>query len=174
MLLKIHILRHYQNFLVLLGISNMFGLFSLLGFLVSTTLGWNTPIIFPKPTVAKFTCMKSNSRISSSTPFTITFALALLTTNPPPISASVETLPLDSTVYLDNIVTSLKYSQNNPSPTSTVYKTFEDIRDTITDGKGVGGAVDSKGVQLSRGVVSGEDQVSERRRGGGWKTNIFS
>ena len=69
-------------------------------------------------------------------------------------------------MYLDNIVTSLKYSKNNPSPTSTVYKTFEDIRDTITDGKGVGGAVDSKGVQLSRGVVSGEDQVSERRRGG--------
>lgn len=66
-----------------------------------------------------------------------------------PALASVESADTVSTV-----IQSLRDSGKDPS---VVVKVYEDIAEIITEGKGVGGAINYQGVQLERGFIANED-----------------
>ena len=48
-------------------------------------------------------------------------------------------------------------SSTNDTPNNALVKAYENIAEIITEGKGVGGAINFQGVQLDRGFVSDED-----------------
>lgn len=60
----------------------------------------------------------------------------------------------DSTDTVNNVVRQLKESTGDIDAS---FKAFENINDIITEGKGVGGSLSYKGVQLERGYVADED-----------------
>lgn len=84
-------------------------------------------------------------------------ALVMLSTmfNNPTISqASYESYPDESTDTIKSVLQQLKDSTGDVAAS---FKAFENINDIITEGKGVGGSLSYKGVQLERGYVSDED-----------------
>mmetsp|Transcript_4195 Transcript_4195/g.5466 ORF Transcript_4195/g.5466 Transcript_4195/m.5466 type:complete len:298 (+) Transcript_4195:200-1093(+) len=60
----------------------------------------------------------------------------------------------DSTDTVERVIQSLKDSAGSAQET---FKAFESINDIITEGAGVGGSINYKGVRLERGFVADED-----------------
>jgi hypothetical protein len=54
-------------------------------------------------------------------------------------------------------ITSLREASASPNSRDEIFKSFESIADIITEGKGVGGSINYRGVQLERGYVADED-----------------
>ena len=65
----------------------------------------------------------------------------------------------DDTAVVNNVISALQQSAGDREKTFSVY---ERIGDIITEGKGIGGAINYKGVQLERGYVADED-VREKK-----------
>lgn len=82
-------------------------------------------------------------------------AAALLLSDP---TSSQQAQAYEPTDFASETVTStlqaLKESAGNSEET---YKVFEQMNDIITEGKGVGGAINYQGIQLERGYVADED-----------------
>jgi hypothetical protein len=91
----------------------------------------------------------------ASTTLASMIALSTLFYNPD-ISRAALDLPYsdDSTDTVNNVVRQLKESTGDIDAS---FKAFENINDIITEGKGVGGSLSYKGVQLERGYVADED-----------------
>jgi hypothetical protein len=82
-------------------------------------------------------------------------AISTLTYNPSISQASVDSVYSDdSTDTVNNVVRQLKESTGDIDAS---FKAFESINEIITEGKGVGGSLSYKGVQLERGYVADED-----------------
>ena len=70
-------------------------------------------------------------------------------------AAAAESSILDAnSPAVEAAVSALKQSRGNADDT---FKAFESINEIITEGKGVGGSINYKGVQLERGYVADED-----------------
>lgn len=79
-------------------------------------------------------------------------AAALIVTT---ASASFPALAtVESTDTVGTAIQSLRDSGKDPS---AVVKVYEDIAEIITEGKGVGGAINYQGIQLERGFIANED-----------------
>jgi hypothetical protein len=82
-------------------------------------------------------------------------ALSTFTYNPGISQAALDSVYSDdSTDTVNNVVRQLKESTGDIDAS---FKAFENINDIITEGKGVGGSLSYKGVQLERGYVADED-----------------
>mmetsp|Transcript_12197 Transcript_12197/g.17767 ORF Transcript_12197/g.17767 Transcript_12197/m.17767 type:complete len:267 (+) Transcript_12197:51-851(+) len=57
----------------------------------------------------------------------------------------------------DTVATVVKSLKETPGDAAASFKVFESINDIITEGKGVGGNINYKGVALERGYVADED-----------------
>lgn len=79
-------------------------------------------------------------------------SMSTSTFNPQPASAYNDFT--DDVDVVTNVVTSLKDSTGDAAAT---FKAFESISQIITEGTGVGGSINYKGVALDRGYVADED-----------------
>jgi hypothetical protein len=72
-----------------------------------------------------------------------------------PANAAADASLLDAnSPAVEAAVSALRQSRGNAADT---FKAFESINEIITEGKGVGGSINYKGVQLERGYVADED-----------------
>lgn len=90
---------------------------------------------------------KPNNLLASTALVTlITLATPTLSTAYNPTDYASETV--------QDVLTALKSASGNVEQT---FKVYEDINSIITEGKGVGGDINYKGVQLNRGYIADED-----------------
>lgn len=102
-------------------------------------------------TTTKLNVQKSSNALAS-TMLATSVLMGAASWNPSPAQAYVPSDYASDTVQ--EAVQSLKDSSGNAEST---FKVYENIADIITEGKGVGGMVNYKGIQLERGYVADED-----------------
>jgi hypothetical protein len=83
---------------------------------------------------------------------------SMLTWNSPLLTSSPAAHAYDASDYASETVqAALKSIQDASGKAEETVKAFENVAAIITEGKGVGGEINYKGVQLDRGYVSDED-----------------
>lgn len=93
--------------------------------------------------------------VASAATLASLIAISTLTYYPSISQAAVDSVYSDdSTDTVNNVVRQLKESTGDIDAS---FKVFESINEIITEGKGVGGSLSYKGVQLERGYVADED-----------------
>lgn len=100
-----------------------------------------------------------NKKMTATNAVASVALITALTFSPLPSSLSssnaYEALTSDfASDAVEDVVKSLKESNGNQDK---VFQTYENIADIITEGKGIGGVVNYKGVTLERGYVADED-----------------
>jgi hypothetical protein len=75
-------------------------------------------------------------------------------TQPHVANAAADSILDANSPAVEAAISALRQSRGNAAET---FKAFESINDIITEGKGVGGSINYKGVQLERGYVADED-----------------
>ena len=79
------------------------------------------------------------------------------------VAASLMLHPLPSPAYdpsdyaSQTVQEALKSLKDASGDSQLTFKAYENIADIITEGKGVGGSINYKGVQLQRGYIADED-----------------
>ncbi|GKY90985.1 hypothetical protein MPSEU_000071300 [Mayamaea pseudoterrestris] len=75
------------------------------------------------------------------------------------VSSPQETLAFSPDDYASDVVVSAVQSlKDSTGSIEETFKTYENIGSIITEGRGVGGIINYKGVQLDRGYIADEDQ----------------
>jgi len=72
-------------------------------------------------------------------------------------SAAAPVVAYDPSDYASDTVQAAVQSLKDAKSAESIVKAYENIAEIITEGKGVGGAINFKGVQLDRGYVADED-----------------
>lgn len=117
------------------------------GVSIPTTLHHRNPRSDPAPSSS----LNIFSTLSATTLCSGLIWLATSTIAPPPALAANDAYA-SSTVK--TAVTQLRDAQGNADAT---VKAYENIAEIITEGKGVGGAINYQGIQLDRGYIADED-----------------
>jgi hypothetical protein len=75
-----------------------------------------------------------------------------------PAAAAIASLDLKgNSPAVSAAISSLREAATTPNSREDLFKSFQSIADIITEGKGVGGSINYRGVQLERGYVADED-----------------
>ena len=73
-------------------------------------------------------------------------------------SNSHSAMAYDSSDYASATVKeAIQQLQSSAGNAEETFKAFENINEIITEGKGVGGSINYKGIQLDRGYIADED-----------------
>ena len=128
--------------------------------LASSALGsaFLTPLKNPAACTIAPTCLSATSSSHDAHTVNKILATASLVTalaiNTPLTPANAYSPSDYASDTVQDVLTNLKAASGNVDQT---FKVYEDINAIITEGKGVGGDVNYKGVQLNRGYVADED-----------------
>lgn len=95
-------------------------------------------------------------RQTTTTTLAVSFAIAMATASTTlPVEQANAYVPAD--YASDTVQTSIKELQAAKGNSAETFKVYESIAAIITEGKGVGGQINYKGVELERGYVADED-----------------